>query len=178
LLCYNTVNLRSQLKGSSMNEKHQASYLSSRLRVALHVLLGITVLNYVAQIPYYIHFYGVHHVAPTPFAVVFLSVTFALFLGGYVLILQAKPAGGWLLLAFLVLEFGGYLLHNLSGAFLQDLPTDDLLFFTVSVIGYLNFAVSLVYLIVIAKNRHSFLQQRHASKHTAPIADMQESKRP
>lgn len=138
----------------------QVSPLSPRLRVALHLLFGITILNYVAQIPYYIHFYGVHHVAPTPFAVIFLLVTLALFLAGYILLLQAKPAGAWLLLAFLVLEFGGYLLHNLSGAFLQDLPTDDLLFFTVSLIGYLNFAVSFVYLLVMAINRRSFFFQR------------------
>lgn len=140
-----------------MTATSQISSLSPGWRVTLHVLLGITVLNYVAQIPYYIHFYGVHHVAPTPFAIAFLLVTFALFLAGYVLILQAKPAGGWLLLAFLVLEFGGYLLHNLSGAFLHDLPTNDLLFFTISLIGYLNFAVSLIYLLIIVKNRHLFL---------------------
>lgn len=160
-----------------MDEKPQTSSLSPRLRVALYLLLGITILNYLAQIPYYIHFYGVHHVAPTPFAVAFLVVTLALFLAGYVLVLQAKTAGGWLLLAFLILEFGGYLLHNLSGAFLRDLPTDDLLFFTVSLIGYLNFAVSFVYVIVIAKNHRIFLQQ-HASRQVAPILDIQESKRP
>lgn len=90
-----------------MHSKPQASPLSPKLRVMLHVLLSITVLNYVAQIPYYIHFYGVHQVAPTPFAVLFLLVTFVLFLAGYLLLLQAKPAGGWLLLLFLLLEFGG-----------------------------------------------------------------------
>ena len=70
------------LKGSPMHSQPQASFLSPTLRMALHVLLGITVLNYLAQIPYYIHFYGVHQVAPTPFAVLFLLVTFALFWQG------------------------------------------------------------------------------------------------
>jgi hypothetical protein len=143
-----------------MKASSQVPSLSPRLRVALHLLLGITLLNYAAQIPYYIHFYAVHHVAPAPFGVAFLVLTLALFLAGYVLLLQAKPAGGWLLLAFLLLEFGGYLLHNLTGAFLKDLPTTDLVFFTVSLIGYLNFAVSFIYLLVMAINRRSFFFQR------------------
>jgi hypothetical protein len=160
-----------------MQAKPQASPLSPRLRMALHVLLGITVLNYVAQIPYYIHFYGVHHVAPAPFAIVFLLATFALFLAGYLLTLRAKAAGGWLLLLFLLLEFGGYLLHNLSGAFLQDLPTGDLLFFVVSLIGYLNFAASFVALLVLAKNRQAFFQRRHPSTSATPHTRMQEGTR-
>src|SRR5215469_11116934 len=139
-----------------MNAKLHVSFFSPKLRMAFHILLGVTVLNYVAQIPYYIHFYGVHHVTPAPFAILFLLVTFAFFLAGYLLLLQAKPVGAWLLLVFLLLEFGGYLLHNLSGAFLQDLPIDDLLFLTVSLIGYLNFAVSFVFLLVLAKNRQLF----------------------
>ncbi|HLW03843.1 MAG TPA: hypothetical protein VKT82_34670 [Ktedonobacterales bacterium] len=152
----------------------QSPALSPRLRFSLHLLLAITVLNYVAQIPYYIHFYAVHQVAPTPFAVGFLVVTLALFLAGYVLVLQSKPVGGWLLLAFLLLEFGGYLLHNLTGAFLQDLPANDLLFFTVSLIGYLNFAVSLVYLIVLAVNRRVFFPQRQPSASALPISGVPE----
>lgn len=147
-----------------MNANPPMSPLSPRWRLALHILMGITILNYVAQIPYYIHFYYVHHAAPAPFAVGFLVVTLALFLAGYILTLQAKPAGGWLLVAFLLLEFGGYLAHNLSGAFLKDLPTNDPLFFTVSLIGYLNFAVSFVYLIIIAKNHRLFLQQPASMK--------------
>jgi hypothetical protein len=161
-----------------MHSKPQTSSLAPRLRMALYVLLGITVLNYLAQIPYYIHFYGVHHVAPTPFAVLFLLVTFALFLAGYFLLLQTKPAGGWLLLLFLLLEFGGYLLHNLSGAFLQDLPTNDLLFFTVSLIGYLNFAASFVALLVLAINRQVFRRPQHASPSPTPSPEVQEGIRP
>ena len=143
-----------------MNAKSQTLPLSRRWRVALHILLGITTLNYVAQIPYYIHFYAVHHVLPSPFGTGFLVATFALFLAGYFFTLQTKPVGGWLLLGFLLLEFGGYLLHNLTGAFLQDLPTNDLLFFTVSLIGYLNFAAAFVYLIFIAIGRRTLLFQQ------------------
>ena len=157
-----------------MDTDSQTRSLSRRWRVALYVLLGITVLNYAAQIPYYYHFYAVHHVLPAPFGVVFLVATFALFLAGYSLTLQTKPAGGWLLLGFLLLEFGGYLLHNLTGAFLNDLPTNDLIFFTVSLIGYLIFAASFVYLVLMAIGRRVFFFRRHqqpsadAAPHVAP----------
>lgn len=142
--------------------KSQVSSLSPRWQVALHLLMGVTLINYAAQIPYYVHFYGIHHSSPSPFSIALLLGTLLLFLAGYVLTLQTKRAGAWLLLVFLLLEFGGYLLHNLSGAFLQDLPTGDPLFFTVSLIGYLNFAVSFIYLIVMAKNHRPLLfQQSH-----------------
>lgn len=85
----------------------QTSSLSPRWRVTLYVLLGITVLNYVAQIPYYIHFYGVHHVGPAPFAIAFLLVTFALFLAGYLLILQAKYECGAATRSFALLNQRG-----------------------------------------------------------------------
>jgi hypothetical protein len=146
-----------------MNIKSQVFSQSRGWQVALHLLLGVTLLNYVAQIPYYVHFYGIHHSTPSPSSVAILLGTLILFLVGYALTLQAKRVGAWLLLVFLLLGFGGYLLHNLSGAFLQDLPTGDPLFFTVSLIGYLNFFVSFIYLIIMAKNYRPLLfQPRHA----------------
>lgn len=148
-----------------MNRNTPASVLSTKLRIALSFLLGITLLNYLAQIPYYIHFYGIYHGIPNPLGVVFFLVaTLTLFLAGYVLTFQMKRAGGWLLLAFLVLEFVGYLVHNLSGAFLRDLPTNDPLFFTISLIGYLNLAASFIYLIVIIMFRDSLLFARPRSR--------------
>ena len=132
--------------------------LSLKLRVTFSFLLSVTLLNYIAQVPYYAHFYGIHHTIPNPLGVgIFLVATLALFMTGYLLTLQRNRFGGWLLLVFLVLEFIGYLVHNLSGAFLNDLPTNDPLFFTVSLIGYLNFAVSFVYIFVMVRYRHLFL---------------------
>jgi hypothetical protein len=131
--------------------------LSTNWRTGLYVLCAVTVLNYLAQIPYYIHFYGVHHVAPSPIGMLLLALTFALFLAGYVYTLLGHRFGGSILFAFLILEFGFYVLHNLSGAFLQDLPVNDPLFLVVSLIGYLNTLVALVYLILMVKDRKLFL---------------------
>ncbi len=127
-------------------------------RIGLYVLCAITVLNYVAQIPYYIHFYGVHGAAPSPLGVVLLALTFLLFLAGYVFTLQGRRLGGWLLLGFLVLEFAFYVLHNLSGAFLKDLPLHDPLFLVVSLIGYLNTLVALVFAVLMIRDHKVFLR--------------------
>ena len=126
----------------------------ARWRASLYVLFAITSLNYIAQIPYYIHFYGVHHVAPSPLGVTLLVCTFALFLAGFLLTLRDRRTGWWLLMGFLALEFVFYVVHNLSGAFLKDLPVHDPLFLVVSLIGYLNTVVALVYLVVLIRGRH------------------------
>ncbi len=143
-----------------MNTAVSSSHLSSRWQRALHLLFGITLVNYLAQIPYYQHFYAVHHVQPSIFSIIFLGSTFVLFLVGYIYTLKSQIFGAWLLLVFLALEFGGYLLHNLTGAFLNDLPLNDLLFTTVSIIGYVNFAASLAYLIFILKDRTTLLRPK------------------
>lgn len=137
-----------------MNDK---AHLSANWRTGLYFLFAVTVLNYVAQIPYYMHFYGVHHVAPSALGMTLLALTFALFLAGYIYTLRGHRFGGRILFAFLVLEFGFYLLHNVSGAFLNDLPVGDPLFQIVSLIGYLNTIVALVYLILMLRDRAYFL---------------------
>jgi hypothetical protein len=122
-------------------------------RVSLYGLFAITVLNYLAQIPYYIHFYGVHHVAPSPLGLTLLGLTFVFFLAGFALTLRNRRSGWWLLLAFLTLEFAFYVVHDLSGAFLQDLPVSDSLFLVVSLIGYLNTVAAFVYIILLVRGR-------------------------
>ncbi|HCI82985.1 MAG TPA: hypothetical protein DHW02_25215 [Ktedonobacter sp.] len=131
--------------------------LTSRWRTALIVLFIITLINYIAQVPYYIHFYAVHHVTPAPFGTVLLALTLVFFLIGYWLTVAERPTGGWILLLFLITETAFYLLHNISGAFLKDLPINDPLFLTVSLIGYLNTIVPLLYLIAILKDHKRFL---------------------
>ncbi len=129
----------------------------ARWRAGLYGLFGITALNYLAQIPYYVHFYGVHHVTPSPIGVALLGCTFALFLVGFFLTLRKRRSGWWLLMGFLALEFAFYLVHNLSGAFLQDLPLRDPLFLVVSLIGYLNTVAAAIYLIVLPWGRKHIL---------------------
>lgn len=125
----------------------------ARWRAGLYGLFAITAVNYLAQIPYYIHFYGVHHVTPSPLGTALLGCTFVLFLVGFFLTLAGRVIGWWLLLGFLALEFAFYVLHNLSGAFLQDLPLSDPLFLVVSLIGYVNTIAAAIYLVVLLRGR-------------------------
>ena len=131
--------------------------LTPRWRTALIILFIITLINYIAQIPYYIHFYGVYHVAPAPFGTALLAFTLVFFLIGYWLTVAERPTGCWILLLFLITETAFYLLHNVSGAFLKDVPVNDPLFLTVSLIGYLNTIVPLIFLIAIIKEHKRFL---------------------
>lgn len=156
-----------------MNVPMRVLALSSKMRVALHLLAAVVLLNYVAQIPYYIHFYGVRHVAPNYLGTgIFLVATLALFLVGYLLTLRAYRAGGWLLLLFLVLEFVGYLLHNLAGAFLKDLPLSDPLFLTVSLLGYLNFVGAFVFILIMMRyHRQFFFWPRLGTRDQGPMTN-------
>ncbi len=142
----------------------------ARWRAGLYGLFAVTALNYLAQIPYYIHFYGVHHAAPSPVGLTLLGLTFALFLAGFVLTLRGRRSGWWLLLCFLALEFAFYVVHNLSGAFLKDLPMSDPLFLVVSLIGYLNTAAALIYLFVLVRGRHHFFAPARLAAHARPQA--------
>lgn len=129
-------------------------------RAGLYWLFAVTMLNYLAQIPYYVHFYGVHHSAPSTLGVALLSGTCLVSLGGFFLALRNRRSGWWLLLGFLALEFVFYVVHNLSGAFLQDLPLHDPIFLVVSVIGYLNTVVALLALIVLIRTRRLFFSPK------------------
>jgi hypothetical protein len=88
---------------------------------------------------------------------VLLALTLAWFLAGYIYTLRGRRFGGRLLFGFLLVEFAFYLLHNISGAFLNDLPVGDPLFQIVSLIGYLNTIVPLVYLILMLRDHKLFL---------------------
>jgi hypothetical protein len=111
-----------------------------------------TIINYVWQVPYYVHFYGSHGRAPAPLAVLFL-VTFTWFAVAAVLLFQRKRGGFAWMASFLVLEIGFYLLHNASGAFVADLEVSDPILFIASVLGYLNTLTGLVFLVHLLRHR-------------------------
>lgn len=119
---------------------------------AYWVFVATTVINYLWQIPYYVHFYAVRGRSPAPFAVMFL-VTFAWFAVAAYLLYRRRRGGFTTMVAFLVLLVGFYILHNISGAFLQDLPLSDPILFIASVLGYLNTVVGAVLLVEMVRVR-------------------------
>lgn len=119
---------------------------------AYWVFVVTTVVNYVWQIPYYVHFYASHGRGPAPLAVLFL-VTFTWFAIAAVLLFRRKRGGfGWMV-SFLVLEVGFYLLHNVSGAFVADLVLADPILFIASVLGYLNTLTGIVFFVYLLRHR-------------------------
>ncbi|WP_319460111.1 hypothetical protein [Micromonospora sp. RTP1Z1] len=114
--------------------------------------VAVTIGNYVWQIPYYMHFYAVRGRSPAPFSIMFL-VTFAWFAVAAFLLYRRRRGGFTTMVSFLALLTGFYILHNLSGAFLADLPLSDPILFIASVLGYLNTIVGIVLLVQLIRSR-------------------------
>jgi hypothetical protein len=115
-------------------------------KASLPFLLWITILNYLAQIPYYLrNYYFPYHAAPNVRGVILLSATLLWFLVGYVGFQKNKKWGTYVLLSFLIIEALFYLISVLSGAFLFQMGNPSLIIRSVFIIGYLSGAVSAYY---------------------------------
>jgi len=116
-----------------------------RLHPPLVVLFWVVIVDYLAQLPYYlVNYYLPHHSAPTISSIVLLGLTLAWFLIGYFTI-RRRPFGYWVLLSFLVAEGLFYLRTLLDGAAGYQLANPDAVIKTVFIIGYVTGVVSLVY---------------------------------
>ncbi|HEX6543106.1 MAG TPA: hypothetical protein VF040_15225 [Ktedonobacterales bacterium] len=113
-------------------------------RIAMYSILVVVGINYLAQIPYYLHLYYFPHRMPPPLVGTSLMVvTFVWFLLGWMLLARGRRAGYWLLLTFLLTEFIFYLsnmidqvMHGFSPLF--QLQNPDPLLVPIFAIGYLN----------------------------------------
>jgi hypothetical protein len=112
-------------------------------RINLKPLIIITLANFAAQVPYYLHNdYSSHHMLPGIRALVLMAGTlafFALGLAGYQRRLRwGKPV----LIAFLMIEAAFYAGTVASGAFIFQLANHSYLLKAVFVIGYASGAVA------------------------------------
>jgi len=82
-----------------------------------------------------------------------LLLTFGWFIAGVWLVRRGRRPGRAVLGSFLVTEALFYLVHNLSGAFLKDLPAANPVLLVASVLGYLSAAVAVAYLVALARGR-------------------------
>ena len=125
-------------------------------------LTGVTIANYVWQVPYYQHFYGRHGHAPSGLSIP-LVLTLLWFLVGTWLLITRRRGGMPLLASFLVVEAAFYLVHNLSGAAGRDLPADDAVLLGASILGYVNALAAVVFLIWLRRSPKPRLRaDRHA----------------
>jgi hypothetical protein len=70
-------------------------------RRPLLVLVGLVLANYLAQIPYTLHLYGL---SASPRGALLLGATLVWFVAGATLHWRGRAAGYWLLLSFLAVE--------------------------------------------------------------------------
>lgn len=115
---------------------------------SMAVLLCVVLLNYVTQIPYYLHqYYYPYHEAPNWSGAALLALTLIWFLAGYIRFLGGKRYGWSLLLSFLaaqIIFYGhSWLLSFVGGGAIAQLRTHSPFLLVVFLIGDLNFVVAL-----------------------------------
>jgi hypothetical protein len=107
------------------------------------VLLWTTLVNYIAQIPYYLYNdYFPRHALPTASGVVLLGLTLGWFLAGYISYEQNKNYGYKLLISFLITESLFYFYTLVSGAFFFQLQNPSVIIKIIFIIGYINGAMA------------------------------------
>jgi len=127
-----------------------------RLHPPLVVLFWVVIVDYLAQIPYYlVNYYFPHHAPPTISSIVLLGLTLAWFLIGYFTI-GRRRFGYWLLLSFLVVEGLFYVQTLLLGAAAYQLQNPHPVILAVFIIGYVTGIVSLVYAVVLVVFRSRY----------------------
>lgn len=134
--------------------------MNKNVKYTLPLLVAV-MLNYVAQIPYYIHQYYVgRHLAPSLPGTFLLLFTLVWFLAGYAMLTRGEKYGRGLLLSFLaaqVLFYGHAVVFGLvsGGGAVAQLKTHSPFLFTIFLIGYINFAAAAYYLFWLMKNKNN-----------------------
>jgi len=132
-----------------------------KLQNQIQLLSGIILANFIAQIPYSIHQYGLSFLTNTR-GILLLGIPFIIFLAGYFLLSKKNRWGYRMLLAFLTLEFAFYVLTVVgeiaqgSGAF-YHLGNPSLTLRIVFGIGYLNLFAAGYFLFLLVRNRSTLL---------------------
>lgn len=136
-------------------------YMKLRSIFTLRTLLVVTIINYIAQIPYYLHnYYFPYHLAPTASAILLLGGTLAWFVIGYVGTVKRKKYGYWTLLAYLVVETLFYGRTILSGTFIKQLHNPSLIVNAVFVTGYISGIVAGVYVWLLVRSKADLISDR------------------
>lgn len=135
----------------------------------LRLLFAAVLLNYLAQIPYNLHLYGLNL---NPRGVLLLGFTFVWFVTGFWLLLQRQAIGYWLTLGFvavqvlfyfynqIILMFYGYgLLYHLT-------HIGDPVVWVVQMIGNVNAVAAAYGLVYLVRNRSALIQDNQSESLT------------
>lgn len=128
----------------------EAFCYDKRIKTKLHliILLFVTLANFIAQVPYYLHQY---HSPPSVTGSLLLLIVLVWFLVGFLWLWQRKMKGYVVTMAFLVVEFLFYLSTQFTqalsgqGVLLHVIHPTDAVLFIVFGIGYINMLTAGVY---------------------------------
>ena len=127
---------------------------NGRSAVSLTPLIVVTLVNYAAQLPYYIHNdYSSAHPLPGLRAVLLLGATLAWFAFGLAGITGNRRWGFGVLISFLVTEALFYAVTIASGIFILQLEHPSILLKAVFAIGYVSGAVAAYYAYRLIRER-------------------------
>jgi hypothetical protein len=135
--------------------------------VRLTPLIAVTLTNYAAQVPYFLHnYYSPQHPLPGLRAVALLGGTLAWFVVGLIGYIWNRRWGFGALTSFLVVETCFYAKTLLTGAFVFQVENPSHLIKAVFAVGYVSGAVAAAYAYRIGRDR---LQARsRAGGHCPP----------
>lgn len=126
---------------------HRMTALSPRLQ---WLLFGVVVLDYVAQVPYYlVNDLQAHGNPPSVSSIVLLGLTLVWFLVGFFGYRAGRGFGFWVLLSFLFVEGVFYLVTLVTGVAALQLANPNPVNKVVFVIGYATGIISLIYFVAI-----------------------------
>jgi hypothetical protein len=126
----------------------------------LIVLFLVVLANYLSQIPYNLHLYGLN---VNPRGAGLLGLTLVWFLIGFWLLVWKKPIGYWLTMAFLAVQFLFYfnneIVRMFDGYGLLYHLTDfhDPVIWPVFLMGDVNFFAAAFFLYYLARNKSAVL---------------------
>ena len=119
----------------------------------LRFLFWVTIINYLAQIPYYLHNYYVpYHTSPSLSGIVLLGITLIWFLAGYVGTKRKNRYGHFILLGFLLAEALFYFHTIIFGAFIFQLQNPSLLIKAVFLMGYVSGITAAYFVYVLVRH--------------------------
>ena len=140
------------------------------IRVQVIILFLLILINFFAQIPYYLHlYYNPNDLLASARGIVLMLFVFAFFLLASVLLFRQRALGYWLMVVFLAVEFLFYLWNSVievtsgNGLFFH-INNPDLLLRAIFAIGYMNLFASGYFLALLLLKRSQFLAPQERVK--------------
>jgi hypothetical protein len=128
--------------------------MKQRSAAFLTPLIVVTLANYAAQVPYYLHNdYSGAHPLPGLRAVLLLAATLAWFAVGLAGITRNRSWGFGVFISFLITEAFFYAMSLAIGAFIFQLDNPSILLKAIYAIGYVSGAVAAYYAYRLIRER-------------------------